>query len=199
MDPIAKQLVNILGKGDGLSQLSRSIGGSRRATRSALEMVLPSMIHAMNRNTNSREGASSLLDALKRDHDGSILDRLGDALSSPDENTGMGILGHIFGAKTRSVESGVGRASGLNMDQIGRLMVTIAPIVLGLLGKLRRKDNLDSGGISDLLGMADAKVPRRTKKRLSPLLQLLDQDGDGDVSGEVIRIGTGLLGRLFKR
>lgn len=199
MEKIVGQLVNMLGKGDGLSNLSNAIGGSPRATRSALELVLPSMIHAMNRNTNSREGAGSLLNALKRDHDGSILESLGDAISRPDENAGMGILGHLFGSKTRAVESGVGRATGLDAGQITRLMVTVAPIVLGLLGKLRGQKDLDSDALSNLLGKEDERVRPRTKKRLSPLLQFLDQDGDGDVSGEVIRIGTGLLGRLFRR
>jgi len=199
MDQIVTQLMNMLGKGDGLSQLSRSIGGSKRATKSALEMVLPSMIHAMNRNTNSREGAASLLGALERDHDGSILERLGDAIASPNESAGMGILGHLFGGKTRGVESSIGRASGLNSGQITRLLITLAPIVLGLLGKMKGQRKLDSGALSDLLGREDSRTSSRKRKRLSPLMQFLDQDGDGDVTGEVIKIGTGLLGRLFRR
>ncbi len=199
MEKMVGQLVNMLAKGGNLSQLSDAIGGSPRATRSALELLLPSMIHAMNRNTNSRDGADSLLNALKRDHDGSILERLGEAISRPDETSGTGILGHLFGSKTRAVESGVGRATGLDAGQITRLMITVAPIVLGLLGKLRSQKNLDTDALSNLLGRADAEVRPRTRKRLSPLMQFLDQDGDGDVSGEVIRIGTGLLGRLFRK
>ena len=199
MDNLVSQLMGMVGKGNQLKNLSNAIGGSPKATKSAIGMLLPAMLHTLNRNSSSKSGAESLLGALTKDHDGGILSNLGAAISSPDSGIGAGILGHLFGGKRSSVESGVSRATGLNTGQIAQLMITLAPILMGLLGKKKSSKNLDSGGLQDLLRGQEKRVPRRKRKRLSPLMQFLDQDGDGDVTGEAIKIGTGLLGSLFKR
>lgn len=199
MDNLVSQLMGMVGKGGQLKNLSKSIGGSQRATKSAIGMLVPAMLHKLNRNSASESGANALLNALDRDHDGGILSQLGDAITSPDSGIGAGILGHLFGNKRSSVESGISRATGLNSGQIAQLMITLAPILMGLLGKMKKGRNLDSGALRDLLGSQEKRVPRRKRKQLSPLMQFLDQDGDGDITGEAIQIGTGLLGKLFKR
>ena len=74
-----------------------------------------------------------------------------------------------------------------------------APILLGMLGKQQRKNNLDAGGLSSVLQMGMEQMKNQSPETGGLLAQLLDQDGDGDVKDDVARIGFGLLGKLFKK
>ena len=87
----------------------------------------------------------------------------------------------------------VGRATDLDSEKIGQLFSMLAPVVLGALGQMQRKDNLDADGVSALL----QKERKTVEKTSSGLSQLLDMDGDGDVSDEIISLGANLLGGLL--
>jgi hypothetical protein len=88
--------------------------------------------------------------------------------------------------------------SGLDKGQAANLMMMLAPIVLGYLGKQKRQQNL---GVGDLAGMLAGE--RRRAEEVEPaasgmLAALLDQDGDGDIKDDLTRIGAGFLGKLMK-
>lgn len=70
---ITKTLLSQLGDG-GLEAIASNIGADKQQTSKALEGALPTLLGAMANNTKSESGASGLLGALDRDHDGSILD-----------------------------------------------------------------------------------------------------------------------------
>ena len=58
---------------------------------------MSAILGAMANNASKPGGADSLLGALQKDHDGSILDNLGGFLGQPNTDDGNGILGHVFG------------------------------------------------------------------------------------------------------
>jgi len=64
----------------------------------------------------------------------------GGALSS----IGGAILGHVFGGRRGPVEQGVGKASGLDAAQVAQLMAMLAPIVMGVLGRMKQTKGLDA-------------------------------------------------------
>jgi hypothetical protein len=94
----------------------------------------------------------------------------------------------------------VSKMSGLDSNKAGNLMATLAPVVMGMLGKAKRQNNLDQGGISDLLG-GFAKQQQSSGSPMASLLTgFLDADGDGSIVDDVAgMLGKGLLGGLFKR
>jgi hypothetical protein len=150
-------------------------------------------------NSSSPEGAESLTNALKKDHDGSILDDVLGALQGSDGSSGLGILGHIFGKKQPAVETGLSRTTGIDAAAIGKIMSLVAPFLMGALGKTRQKNQLGANNINSLLLNEKKNLSRRSKKKLSPILQFIDQDGDGEVTDDLLNIGVGFLSRLFKR
>ena len=196
MSALVKSIMKELGT-QGISRISEMIGQDRRSTGDALSQIVPSLIHGLSRNSADPEGARSLNGALERDHDGSIFDDLLGSLGNLDEEDGQGILGHIFGDKKKRVEKGLSRRTGLDASTVLRLMSIAAPIVMGLLGKARKQKRLDSEGISELLGKEDRRLVR--KRKLSPILSFLDSDSDGDITDDLVNIGSGLLSRLFRR
>ena len=193
MDSIIRLLVSQLG-GGAVGQISEQLGIDEDKAQQAVGMALPVIIGALNRNTASADGAEALTSALQRDHDGSILDDLARAVTQPETlDDGAAILGHVLGDRRSRVEQSVSRATGLDAAQISQIFSILAPIVLGALGQMQRKKNLDAQGMSNLLQEERSTV----EQTASGLAQLLDMDGDGDVSEEIVSLGSNLLGGLF--
>jgi hypothetical protein len=193
MDSILQLIVSQLG-GGAVSKISDQLGIDDSKAQQAIGLALPMLIGALNRNASSPDGAQALTQALQRDHDGSILNSLTEKVSQKDTiSDGMAILGHVFGEKKSSVESSVSKGSGLDPQTVATLMAMLAPIVMGALGKIQQTKSLDAQGVSQVLQQERDTVEKTT----SGLAQLLDMDGDGDVTEEVISLGANLLGGLF--
>ena len=173
-------------------------------------MALPVLMAAMKRNAATPKGAEGLMGALSSKHDGSILDNLGGLFGGGvDDNVmsdGEKILGHILGNKKQSVTNTLGVKSGMDAGSVAQILKVAAPILMGVLGKQAKKQNVSSpSGIEGLLGglLGGSSV----QNEQSFLESILDADGDGsvidDVAGMVLGGSKkkgglgGLLGGLF--
>jgi hypothetical protein len=186
-------LLSQLGTG-AVGQISDQLGMDQRQTQQVIGMALPMILGALNRNTSSARGAKALTGALKRDHDGSILDNLPQALMAPETiDDGTKILGHVLGDRSSNVVNSVSRATKTDSDQVLKTFALLAPVVLGAIGQVQRQKKLNARGVSTLLSQERQTVENTT----SGLSQLLDFDGDGDVSEEIVTLGSNLLGGLF--
>lgn len=178
-----------------LSQLSQQLGTDPNTTRQAVPAALTALLGGLSHNAAQPTGAQQLAGALARDHDGSILDNLAGNLGNPGVNQqGAGILGHIFGARRGAVESQVGQTAGLNQGQAARLLMLLAPIVLGALGRTQRQRKLDPGGISDILGGERRRIEQNHPQNRGLLNVLLDRDGDGQIVDDL----TSLAGDFMR-
>ena len=136
---------------DTIQQMSSAVGADPAATSNAISLALPALLGGLSHNAAQPEGAAALDQALNA-HDGSILDNLGGLLGGGAASSiGGAILGHIFGAKRGPVEEGVGRASGLDASQVAQLMAMLAPIVMGVLGRMKQSKQLDTNRLPDVL------------------------------------------------
>ena len=194
-----------------ISGVAGSTGNDSNKTGSVLTMALPVLMKAMERNAATPEGAQGLMGALEKKHDGSILDNLGGLFGGGVEESvkqdGAGILGHILGQKQQGVEQVIGQKSGLDAGSVGNILKVAAPILMGVLGKQKREQNVsNSSDISGLLG--GLLGGNETKNEQSFLEKILDADGDGSVVDDVAGMllgGSGkksggiggLLGGLF--
>lgn len=184
---------------DTLNNLREHIGAeSNEQTETAATSIISTLIAGLAKNTENPDGTNSLLSALDRDHDGSILDDAMNILlgrrqpQNPKTTNGPGILEHIFGNKQSKVNEVIGRSSGLDKSKILKLMITLAPLVLGALGKAKRNRGIDGNGISDLLR---GTVQRQTaqRKEMSLIERLLDSDGDGNFMEEIADLGSNVF------
>ncbi|MCZ4319569.1 DUF937 domain-containing protein [Aequorivita viscosa] len=189
---------------------SAKTGQSPEKTANVLSLALPVILGAMQKNAATPQGAQSLNAALENNrHDGSILNQLSDLLAnkSGDSNLmhdGAGILNHVLGGNQQKVQQGISKVSGVDANSVAKIIQMAAPIIMGILGSQKRKDNVDENGLGDLLGSVMGKNTNHDK---SLLTTLLDADGDGsvvdDIAGMVLGgkkkkggIG-GMLGGLF--
>ena len=143
---------------DTIQQLSSSLGADPDATSKAISMALPAILGGLSQNAAEPQGAAALDNALNA-HDGSILDNLGGLLGGGGGASGLGgiggkILGHILGSKRDPVEQGVGKASGLDAAQVAQLMAMLAPIIMGVLGRMKKQKGIDANALPNVLGEA---------------------------------------------
>ncbi len=196
-----------------VSGVSQQSGQSQDKTNSLLTMAMPVLMKAMKKNASTPQGAEGLFGALSNKHDGSILDDLGGLFGGGvDQNVmddGGKILGHVLGGRQRNVEQALSSKSGIDAGSVGQILKVAAPILMGILGKQQRQQNVrEPSGLDGLLGgMMKGSSPQQEQSFLE---SILDADGDGsvidDVAGMVLGSGQqkkgglgGLLGGLFKR
>ena len=177
-------LEDLLGQQQGnqaVEQISQSIGANSAATSSAIQMALPMILGALAKNAQQPEGAEALSNTLQKNHDGEILENLGGYLGNNQQanNDGLGILGHVFGNKQGAIAQQVSQNSGLDVGQVAQLLITLAPIVMGFLGKKKAEQNLDAGGLQNMLGEQQQTMQSSGNPTMDMISGYLDRDGDG--------------------
>jgi hypothetical protein len=188
-------LEELLGQQQGsqaVDQISQTVGAQPSLVNSAIQMALPALINGLANNAATPQGAESLNNALEQ-HDGGILDNLGGlggiasailggGQSSPQLNAG-GILGHILGGSQSNVTQQISNQSGLGMGQVAQILMMLAPIVMGYLGRQKQQNNLDAGGLSQMLGQQQQQIQQAPQGGF--LSSILDRDGDGSSMDDI--------------
>lgn len=188
-----------------IDQLAGQLGGAdKQQTAAAASGVMSTLMGALAKNASTPEGASSLFNALERDHDGSVLDDFMGMLGGntqpqqPKAMNGMGILNHVLGDKQNSAISMISKMSGLDSGKTGSLMAMLAPMLMGGLGKARNQGGLDIGGLTSLLTNT-VDTQKQQDPTMGLVTKFLDSDGDGSIVDDVANMGMKLLGGFLKR
>ncbi len=197
-DSVTEQL-----SGTNLTQLSQQIGADESTTSQAVQAALPMLLGGLARNASSPNGAASLDNALN-DHRAGLMENLGGLLGNAEAGAGAGILGHIFGQKRATVETGVGEATGLKQQQVGKLLMVLAPIVMAALARRQQAHEEQevpvpgastipggSAGLPDILAREAQEAQQRAPTGLGGLLGMLDRDGDGNPLNDIGRMASG--------
>jgi hypothetical protein len=207
-----------------VAQLSQQLGADPGTTRQAVPAALNALLGGLSQNVQRPGGAQQLENALAN-HDGDILDSLGGLgglLGGGGTTDGGGILGHIFGGHQPAVANQVGQRTGLNAGQAARLLMLLAPFVLGYLNRARQQrqqqvpaGNVGAGsvpvnspgystgtggaaggpfgGITDILNGERSHIEQRHPEHSGILGDLLDRDHDGSVMDDIAGMAGGLL------
>ncbi len=148
--------------------------------------------------------------ALNSKHDGSILDNLGGlfggGVNDEVKNDGDRILNHVLGGKKQGIEKIIVEKSVVDIDSVENILKIAAPILMAVLGKQTRENNISSS--NDISGLFGGLLGgRNTQEEQRFVKKILDADGDGsvidDVAGMVLGNANkkrglgGLLGGLF--
>ena len=203
-------LMQIIGEqlsATNIHKISSELGTDEEATKLAVGAAVPTLLAALTRNASDQSGAEALNGALSRDHDGSLLDHLDDYLGgggasiNPRAARGDDIVQHVLGDKQQRVASGVGQISGLDAQTIIKLLAILAPIVMAALGRQKKEKDLDSDGVADVLQKErEAERQEAEDEKNSFWEKWLDQDGDQDFdAADILKVGMGMVGRMFKK
>lgn len=197
-------LQDLLGQDPGteaVNQISQSVGADNSLVNSAISMALPALLGGLANNASTPEGAESLNNALEQHHDGSVLDNIGglagmifgggqQAPASPATDAG-GILSHILGNGQGQVAQDVSAQTGLGIGQVAQILMFLAPIVMGYLGKQKQEQGIGADGIGGLLGgllgggQAQAQSASTGNSMLDMASNALDSDHDGSAVDDI--------------
>lgn len=179
-----------------INQVGQQFGlGDKGQANTAIDGILATILNGVSQNASTPEGQAGLQNALERDHDGSILDDLGGFLSgavkpaNPKTANGEGILNHILGENKGNAAESISKASGIDTASIMKMMATLAPVVLGMLGKAKAQPQVqESGGLFDFIKGATQTVNQQPTTQ-SIFTKLLDKDGDGSIIDDIASMG----------
>ena len=178
LDTIGAQL-----GGNTIAQISQQVGADPATTAKAVSVALPLLLGGLNRNAATPDGAAALDQALTRDHDGSLLDT---AL-----NAG-GILGHIFGQRQAPIQQGVAKATGMDMQSAGKVLMILAPIVMAGLARARAAHGANASAGAVLQG--EQQHMERQVPGIGGLASILDRNHDGSIADDIANMASGQLG-----
>ena len=85
------------------------------------------------------------------------------------------ILGHILGGKRPQAETAIAQKSGLDSQQVARLLMMLAPIVMGVLAKRKQQAQLDTGSLQGELQQTRQQAQQRAQQPDNPLGAILGQ------------------------
>lgn len=193
MSQLINDIVSQFGK-EALASLGNSIGADQNKTQSAVALAVPLLVKALAKNSSDQDGATSLSNALEKGHDGSILGNLSSVLGSQQTgNIGQAILGHVLGSKMSPVTNMISKVTGLDANAAGTLIAQLAPVVMGFLGKKKKEEHLDESSMASLLDGASKEAEKEAPSEMGMITKLLDSDGDGDITDDLVNLGGSLL------
>lgn len=159
-------------------QIASKTGLNVETINKVVDEWVGSMIFGLAKNAGNPEEAKSLFGAVQN-HDGSLLDNIWSIFGEEKQVEWWKILGHVFKWKETAITEQIQKDTGMDSANIMKILSTIAPIVLSMLGK-QTKDNWF--GLDDVVWML-TKEKEQVAQASSGLWifgRMLDQDGDGD-------------------
>ena len=173
--------------------LAERLGISESTANTAVQVAVPLILSALARNAQEPQGAQSLHQAINEDHNGSIFDNLTGYVSNPQSVNGAGILSHVFGGQRPAIENNLAQATGIDQSSAGGLLETIAPLVMGAIGKTQQQEGLDASGLSNLLNNQQQQAQNNAPGAMSILNSILDQNNDGSSMDDLKRMAGGFF------
>lgn len=189
MNAITQIITQQLG-GNAARTIAQRFGISETTANTAIQIGVPLILAALARNASQPQEAQNLHQAVATDHDGSIFDNLTGYLQNPQSANGAGILGHVFGSQKPAVENNLAQATGIDQSSAGSLLETLAPLVMGSLGRAQQQNGLDASGLSDLLNNQQQQAQANAPGAMSMLSSLLDQNKDGSSMDDLQRMAA---------
>ena len=190
-----------------VDQISNQFGiKDRDQAQSAVEGGFTTLLNAISKNVATPSGAAGFAGALDRDHDGSVLDDIMGLVSGAPQQqaapsralNGAGILKHVLGGRQNNVIETISKASGLDKNSSLKLLVQMAPMLMGMLGKQKKEQKLDNNGLFDFLN-STKEEHNKTIEQPSMIERMLDQDGDGSMMDDLASFGLKKIGKLFRK
>lgn len=184
------QIINQQLGGSAARTIAQRFGISETTANTAVQMAVPLILTALARNASQPQEAESIHNAVSNDHDGSIFDNLTGYLRNPQSANGAGILEHVFGNQRPAIESNLAQATGMNQGSASGLLETLAPLVMGSLGKAQHENELDASGLSELLNSQQQEAQANAPDAMSMLSSMLDQNRDGSSMDDIQRMAA---------
>ncbi len=178
-------------------QASSSLKTDNKGAKSLVDSALPVLLKGIAKNNSKKGGAEALLAAVSKKHDGGIFDHLETLTKNPEKGEGKGILKHVLGTTEKEVEQVLAESTGTSKTDSKKIMMMLAPMVMGAIGKAQKSGKLDAKKITTLIQdlSQDQKMGNLSTNNLA--LKFLDKDRDGDYKDDLMQMFIAWIIKLF--
>jgi len=167
---LVKTAINTSGVAD---QIGSAVGLDKSKTNSAIEAAIPVLLGGLVKKAATPSGVSELSNIFKKqDAEPSILDNLGSLVSGGANSKllglGTSLLPMLLGSSQASIVSVLMKLLGLGDKSVLGLLGSLAPIVMGVVGKQAKSaGGFDASILTNLLGgqsnLLSAALPNELK------------------------------------
>ncbi len=170
----------------GIGGIADQLGISPDAAQTAVAAALPMIVAGMARHASTSPESADAIHQAAAAHAGVVDDVSSVLRAGPPADVGGGILGRILGGHQPNIQQGVQQASGLDAEKVKKLLMMLAPVVLGVLAR-KQFGNAPSQaqpGAADVGGylQEQGRVAQEHVERQAP--------GIGGILGQILgRIG----------
>jgi outer membrane protein OmpA-like peptidoglycan-associated protein len=160
---------------DVVRSASSLVGEPESSTIHAMNRAVPGLLGGLLNFSSTNEGANSLAGMIRDGGFGSVLGNpaslfAGGGLTSDMTSTGQSLVGKIFGNRASSVSNAIASSSGVRASSAGTLMSLLAPLTLGVIGKLAGSQGLNASGITNLLRGQKKEIAEATSPEVAHIL-----------------------------
>lgn len=194
IDNIA-EIMNTSSNAPQIQALGRKTGVEPNTVSKLAMLAIPLILRAISKNMESKEGKDSLHSTLEK-HRGKTKSAtsIEDLVSQADTEDGDKILGHAFDNKDQVVDQ-ISRQTGINKNDIGKVLASMAPIILAALADKKEERNLDPDGVAKQTDIFRQEAEEKASSNfdLNDLFPQAKNEQGGGLGG----ILGGILGNLF--
>jgi hypothetical protein len=151
MSSIVGDLMKQLTSGDTLSLIGKKAGADDKSVKSTLEMGLPMLLGAMNKNASKPDGLSAIMKAMSQAGSTDPMKNITGLLGASDSVPGSDMLSSLLGSSTQPISQAISTSSGLSSGIVGKILAMALPLLMSSLSKNLGK-NIAPGDLSKLLG-----------------------------------------------
>jgi outer membrane protein OmpA-like peptidoglycan-associated protein len=186
-----------------LQKLGNLVGLNQQQTQKTMGAIIPTALAGLIQSASTESGAKRLLDTIDEGgFDGSVIenmenmptDKLGGIVQR-----GKGLLGDIFGARTDGIGDLLSKFTGAGKSSVTSLLAAAAPMLLGLLGKLRNDQGLSAGGVRELLLSQKGLISKFAPPGLANVMGLSSLSDLGGAAEAVRAKAAGFAGQVQDR
>ena len=156
-----------------INQISQQLGVAPGQAQSAVSAALPMIVGGMASHASQPAGADAITQSLTA-HSG-ILGNLGGLLGGGGVADGGGLLGKVLGQHQAPVQQGVSQASGLDSEKTKKLLLMLAPIVMGVLARKQAASQANPAQVGEELKRESQTAQQQAQTHAPQLGGLLGQ------------------------
>jgi hypothetical protein len=178
MDSIVDNLMQELSAGTRLSDISRTVGGTDTAVRSAFGISMPLLISSMAVNASRPNRADMVTRMLTRAGNSNLATSFEGFLNNPGAAGGPIAAVNLFGKFKPMVEDAISQKSGLPPAGVEKVMAIGTLILAGSVSKTFVQQKLDVKGVTALLRQQSKLALQSSPEAVEIATQLLASQGN---------------------
>jgi hypothetical protein len=168
---------------DLISKAASFLGENESGISKALSGIIPVVAGGMlSKASSGTDGATEVLNSAKEAHGSGIFSNPGSLISGNSDilNKGAGLLKGLFGDKSSGITNAISSFAGIKSSSATSLMSMAAPATLSSVGKHASENNMNAGGLMQLLNSQKDAIMSALPAGLSSIAGLLGFGKTGD-------------------